>query len=66
MVKYWCKYVEFDNDKNNCLEVGYRSLEGLITDLLEDLTNKESTTIKYVLREQHGTEFTLNKADYTN
>ena len=66
MVTYWCKYVEVDNDKNNCLEVGYRSIEGLITDLLEDITNKESTTIQNVLREQHGTEFILNKTDYTN
>ena len=66
MVKYWCKYIEVNKDSNNCLEAGYRSLEGLITDLLEDLTNKESTTSQYVLREQHGTEFTLNKADYTN
>lgn len=66
MVKYWCKYVDVDKDENNCLEAGYGTLVGLITDLLEDITNKESTTIKYVLREQHGTEFTLNKADYTN
>ena len=66
MIKYWCKYVEVNKDKNNCLEVGYRSLEGLIADLLEDITNRESTTIQYVLREQHGTEFTLNRADYTN
>lgn len=66
MVRYWCTYVEVNKEEDNCLEVGYRSLEGLVTDMLEDMTNKESETIKYVIREQHGSEFSLNKADYTN
>ena len=66
MVNYWCRYIEVNKDENHCIEVGYRSLEGLITDLLEDITNKESSTLQYKLRDKYSHEFVLNKADYTN
>ena len=68
MIKYRCKYVEEGKTEDNCIEVGYRTLGGLITDLLTEVANKEDTTLKFVISEEHNpdTKFTILKSDYIN
>ena len=56
MVKYWCTYNNNDGSK---ITVGYRSLVGLITDVVENLHNEDCDTYSYTLRENHEEEFTI-------
>ena len=56
MVRYWCTYNNNDGSK---ITAGYRSLVGLITDIVENLHDKDCDTYSYTLRENHEEEFTI-------
>ena len=51
MVKYWCNYVY----KNYKIEtVGYRTLEGLMTDIMSEMRREELDIVKFIITDRYN------------
>ena len=51
MVKYWCTYV---TNTNIAHPVGYRTLEGFLTDIVHELEDPNSDVCKFIIHEEHN------------
>ena len=51
MVKYWCTYV---TNTNIAQKVGYRTLEGFLTDIVNELEKPYSDVCKFIIHEEHN------------
>lgn len=65
MVNYWCDYI----DKEHKIDtVGYRTLEGLMTDVMSEIRREDVDTIKFIITDRrNGTEpFTIENPKFKN
>lgn len=65
MVNYWCNYVDKDYKIDT---VGYRTLEGLMTDIMSEMRKEESDIVKFIITDRYnGTEpFTIENPTFKN
>lgn len=65
MVNYWCNYI----DKENKLDtVGYRTLEGLMTDIMSEMRKEQSDIVKFIITDRcNGTApFAIENPKFKN
>ena len=65
MVNYWCNYVDKDYKIDT---VGYRTLEGLMTDIMSEMRKEESDIVRFIIIDRYnGTEpFTIDNPKFNN
>lgn len=56
MVKYWAEYVDVVNSTEKITKVGYRTLAGFMTDIIDALYNNDTQLHHVVVYETHKQE----------
>ena len=65
MVKYWCNYIDQEYKVET---VGYRTLEGLMTDIMSEMRKEESDIVKFIITDTYNgtTPFTIENPKFKN
>ena len=63
MVNYWCDYINKEYKRDT---FGYRTLEGLMTDIMSEMRKEDSDIVRFLITDRcNGTEpFTIENPKF--